>query len=100
VSPTGSVSAIISLDRKERAVGIEVAITELRRAAMDLVELSESVHAFAAWWARMELFLSTVETRADSLKHRTGQKLTIESMRGGWCQINEDYREYKIKVRI
>lgn len=79
---------------------MEVAIAELRRASMDLMKLSESVHSFAAWWTRMELVLSTAEIRADSLKHRTGQNLTIESMRGGWCQINEDYSEYKVKVYI
>jgi hypothetical protein len=99
VVSAGMVISIIILLCQEPIV-MEVAIAQLRRTLMDLMKLSESVHLFAAWWTRMELVVSTAEIRSDSLKYKTGQNLTIEAMRGGWCQINEDYSVNKVKVYI
>lgn len=84
--------------KTKRDVEVEVVLAELRRAATDLTKLSESVNAFVAWWVMMETLLSGVETRADLLKHRNGQKLMITAMRDGWCRINEDYLQYQIRI--
>lgn len=83
----------------ERHTDLDAAMKKLGLAPLDMTKLADNLDRFADWWGGMRGCLGKTETDASAL--RPGKdKLRVKGIMKAWTGIRDDYKQYKVKVRL